>query len=110
MFARMTTLPVQRDRIDEAIEIYKKSVVPAAKKQKGFRGLCLLRDDAAGKGIAVTFWNSRLDAEANETNLYYQEQLTKFLDLFSGPPIKEGFEVAIHLMTDARERGPARKR
>ena len=96
MYARMTIMMIQPDRIEEATELYKKSVVPAAKKQKGFRGVCLLRDVPSGKGIAVTFWNSKKDAEANEESLYYQEQLAKFLDMFSGPPIKEGYDVALH--------------
>lgn len=100
MFARMTIMMLQPDKMDEAVEIYKKSVVPAAKKQKGFRGACLLRDDLAGKGISVTFWNTKKNAEANEANLYYQEQLAKFLPLCSGPPvfIKEGYEVAVHIL------------
>ena len=42
MFARMTFLQVKLDCIDEAIELYEKSVIPSAKKQRGFRGSCLL--------------------------------------------------------------------
>jgi heme-degrading monooxygenase HmoA len=106
MFARMTIMMIYPDRIDEAIALYKKSVIPAAKKQKGFRGVCLLTDIPSGKGIAVTFWNSKKDAEANEENLYYQEHLAKFLDMFSGPPIKEGYDVAVHaLLPKASPRG-----
>jgi len=97
MYARMTIMMIHPDRIDDAVAIYKKSVVPAARKQRGFRGVCLLKDAETGKGISVTFWRSERDALANEANLYYQEQLAKFLDMFSGPPIKEGFEVAVHI-------------
>jgi heme-degrading monooxygenase HmoA len=110
MFARMTTMMIQPDRIDEAIAIYKKSVVPAAKKQKGYRGACLLTDVPAGKGISVTFWNSEKDALANEESLYYQEQLSKFLDIFSGPPIKEGYEVAVHLLDEKAAPRPVKRK
>jgi len=96
MYARLTLVQVKPERIDEAIKLYKKSVIPAAKKQKGFMGAYLLLDRQAGKGIPMTFWRSEKLALANEENLYYQEQLVKFLDLFSGPPIKEGYEVVLH--------------
>jgi len=110
MFARMTIMMIYPDRIDEAVAIYKKSVVPAAKKQKGFRGICLLKDAQTGKGISVAFWKTERDALANEANLYYQEQLAKFLDMFSGPPIKEGFEVAVHIMSPASTPRPPKNK
>jgi heme-degrading monooxygenase HmoA len=96
MFARITVMHVYLDRIDEAIELYRKSVIPEAKKQKGFRAACLLLDRSTGKGNAITFWKSEQDAIANEKNLYYQEQLVKFLVFFSAPPIREGYEVQIN--------------
>ena len=101
MFARMTVMMILPDRIDEAIAIYKKSVIPAAKRQKGYKGACLLSDRSTGKGISVTFWRTERDASSNEANLYYQEQLAKFLDVFSGPPIKEGYEVVVHALPPA---------
>jgi heme-degrading monooxygenase HmoA len=96
MFARMTIMPIKLDRIDEAIRLYKKSVIPEAKRQAGFLGTCLLTDRQAGKGIAVTFWKDEKTALANEESRYYQEQLVKFISLFAGPPIREGYEVSVH--------------
>ena len=96
MFARMTILQVKPERIDDGIKIYRTSVVPEAKKQKGYRGACLLVDRASGKSISVTFWRSEKNAVANEESLYYQEQLVKFLSLLAGPMIREGYEVSVH--------------
>jgi heme-degrading monooxygenase HmoA len=96
MFARMTTLQIKPEYLDDAIRLFRKSVIPAARKQKGFRGACLLSDRPVGKGIAVTFWRSERDARANEENCYYQEQLVKSLAFFAAPPIREGFMVEIH--------------
>jgi heme-degrading monooxygenase HmoA len=95
MYARLTTLNVKPGTVDEGIAIYKKSVVPAAKLQKGFVAAYLLVDRPTGKGMAVTFWRSEEDALANERNLYYQEQLVKFLDILVTNPIREGYEVAV---------------
>jgi len=105
MFARMTILQVKLESIAEAVKRFRTVVVPEAKKQRGYRGACLLVDRAAGKGIAVTFWRTERDALANEKSLFYQEQLIKFLEFFSGPPIREGYEVAVHSLAPPVKKG-----
>lgn len=95
MFARVTTLYVKPETIDEAIRIYEDSVVPAARAQKGFHSATLLVDRKAAKGLSVTYWENEADALANEENKYYQEQLVKIMGFFSAPPIREGFEVTV---------------
>lgn len=109
MFARMTILHVKPERIDDGIKIYRTSVVPEAKKQKGYRGACLLADRASGKSISITFWRNEKDAVANEENLYYQEQLVKFLGLLAGPMIREGYEVSVHSLETTAGRKPRPK-
>ncbi len=95
MYARLTEINIKLDKIEEFIELYRKSVVPAAKSQKGFNGLYLLIDRPTGRGIAITFWKTEQDALANERNLYYQEQLVKFIDMLLPPTIREGYEVTV---------------
>ena len=93
MFARVTTLQVRTDSIDEVIKIFRESVVPAAKSQKGFKRILLFLDRETGKAHSIAFWETQEDAVANEKSLYYQEQLTKFLPFYKAAPVKEGFEV-----------------
>jgi len=109
MFARMTFLQVKPETIDEGVRIFRTSVFPAAKRQRGFRGACLLVDRGTGKGVAVTFWGSRKDLSATEENRHYQDQLLKGLHLYVGPPIREDYEVVIHNLGPAAKE-PARRR
>ncbi len=95
MFGRVTTLALRRGTAAEAVRIFKTSILPAAKSQKGYRGSYFLTDGKADKCVAVTFWASERDAEANEENRYYQEQLVKFMSLYAMPPIREGYDVAV---------------
>ena len=95
MFARLTIVQVKIDKMDETIKIYEDSVVSAAKLQKGFQGAYLLTDRNTGKGISCTLWDSEEDAVANEQSGYYQEQINKFKDVFTAPPVQEGYEVAV---------------
>lgn len=94
MFARITSMNIKPERIEDAIAVYKKSVVPAAKSQKGFAAAYLLADRETGKMLSITFWKSEQDALENERNRYYQEQIVKFLDMLQSGPIREGYEVA----------------
>jgi hypothetical protein len=94
MFARTTTVQLKIAFIDDALEIYKKSIVPAAQAQKGLVELKFLLDRSSGKAIAIAIWETEQDAKANEENHYYQEQLIKLLSFYANPPIKEGFEIA----------------
>jgi len=105
MFARMTILQIQPESAEAAIRLFRRSVVPEARKQKGYRGACLLADRGAGKAVAVTFWKTEKDALANEKSRFYQEQLVKFMRYFSGPPIREGYDVSVHAM----DPGPRRR-
>jgi heme-degrading monooxygenase HmoA len=95
MYARLTTMNVRAEKIDEAISIYKTSVIPAARRQNGFVAAYLLTDKPTGRGISMTIWKTEEDALANEHNRYYQEQLVKFMELFQSPPIREGYNISV---------------
>lgn len=94
MFARLTIVQVQAGKIDEATSIFRDSIVPAAKAQKGYRGSYLFTDRTTGKGTSVTLWDSMEDLRASETSGYYQEQLAKLASLFAASPVTEVYEVA----------------
>ena len=93
MFARTTTIKFKIAFMDEALEIYTNSIVPAAQSQKGLIELNFLLDRNSGKAVSIAIWESEEDAKANEESHYYQEQLVKLLSYYAYPPIKEGFEV-----------------
>ena len=70
-------------------------LVLAAKLQKGFCGAYFLVDRKTGKLVSITLWDCEEDALANEKSHYYQEQLVKVRNLFTKPPIREGYEVVV---------------
>jgi len=95
MFARVTIVQMKKDKVDESINLFRESVVPAAKSQKGYKDIYLLTDRNTGKGISIAVWDTEDNAVANEQSGYYQEQLSKFKDLFTAPPVREGYEVSV---------------
>ena len=95
MFARFTIVQVDADKVNEVIKLYEDSVVPAAKSQKGYRGAYMFTDRKTGKGYSISLWESEEDAIANEQSGYYKEQVGKFAELFTAPPVQEGYEVSV---------------
>ncbi|MFW6131649.1 MAG: antibiotic biosynthesis monooxygenase family protein [Candidatus Aminicenantaceae bacterium] len=96
MFARLTNFHIDVKMFKKGANMYEKSVVPAARLQKGYKGAMLLGNPKTGEGVSITFWESEKDAEANEQNQYYQNQLVKFITAFTNPPTRQGFEVLLN--------------
>ncbi len=96
MYARIVIVQFQPDKLDQAISIFRDSVIPAAKQQKGFISLTLLTDHSTGKGLSVGLWETEADLKANEANGYFKEQLAKVGSLFAAPPVREAYEVSVH--------------
>jgi len=95
MYARVTISKIKPGKFDEAIAIYRDSVVPAAKQQKGCKGLFDLGDRATGKGMSIVLWDTEADMKASEASGFYQQQVGKFKDLFAEPPVLEHYEVVV---------------
>jgi heme-degrading monooxygenase HmoA len=54
-----------------------------------------LSDNKSGKGVSITFWDSEEEAIGNEKSGYYQDQVNKFKEYFTAPPVREGYEVSV---------------
>lgn len=94
MHARVILGRVKLERHEEAIKIYRESVEPVTKKQKGFREMHLLTDPDTSKFISITIWETENDMFTGESNGYLQEQLNKIAALFVGPPTIQHYVVS----------------
>jgi heme-degrading monooxygenase HmoA len=98
MVARVTLaeLDVVRMRLENAIELFKESVVPALREQDGYQGVYVLLSPE-GKVLAITFWESEDAAEAGIAGgrSFYAQQIEKFVTLYRSPPGREHYEVVL---------------
>jgi len=94
MYARVVTVQIAPEKVMEAIQLWKDSVMPAVKSQKGFSSGRFLVNRASGKIVTVGVWETEADMQAT-AGAFVQEQLAKFASLFSAPPVVEQYEVAI---------------
>ena len=89
MYARVTIATAQSGKTDEVIKAVRDSVLPAIKKQKGFKKLYHLTDYSTGKGIVIVFWDTENDMKAAETGYFAK------VGQLSGPPDTGHYEVSV---------------
>ncbi|HEX9036954.1 MAG TPA: hypothetical protein VF808_08190 [Ktedonobacterales bacterium] len=94
MYARVTSVSVQVDKVAETTRIYNESILPAVKAASGNRGVYLLMDAASGKGASITFWNTQADGDAYDSSGTYRELVGKVAVFFAAPPTLATYEVA----------------
>ncbi len=95
MFARMIRMQISAAHIDKAASLFRDSVIPNCKSQKGYRGAYFFADRKRGECVPLTLWESESDMLATEQNRFFQEQLVKFMEFFKEGPVREAFEVIV---------------
>jgi heme-degrading monooxygenase HmoA len=94
--ATMAEIDTVRMSIDEAVELFRESVVPALHEQPGFEGVYLLLSPE-GQALVLTFWESEEAAQAGiaGSRSFYSEQVEKFVTLYKAPPGRELYDVLL---------------
>ncbi len=95
MYASATIVQILPTKFDEGIAVFRDSVMPAAKEQKGYKGYYLLTDRKNCKSISIGLWETEADMIAGEASGFYQQQLAKFKGIFAAPPVREDYEVSV---------------
>jgi heme-degrading monooxygenase HmoA len=98
VIARATIAEIDPVRVSEeqAVELFRESVVPALHEQEGYEGVYVLLSPE-GKALVLTFWS---DEEAAEAGLaggrsFYAEQVQKFVTIFRSLPGRETYDVVV---------------
>lgn len=94
MYARVTQFDIDTVRIglNEALQRFKMAVLPELQAQPGYRGLYVLQTPE-GRGMLISFWDSRESERATVVTGFYDEQVQKFLTLYRQPPGRDEFQV-----------------
>jgi heme-degrading monooxygenase HmoA len=98
MIARVTTADIDAVRmsIDDAVAVFRESVLPALREQPGYEGSYVLLSPE-GKALVLTFWESEEDADAGLAGArsFYAEQVAKFATIYRSPPGRDAYEVVV---------------
>ena len=98
MIARVTLAEIDAVRmsIDQAVSLFRESVVPALRAQEGYEGVYVMLSDE-GKVLALTFWESEEAADVGlaGSRSFYSQQVAKFVTLYRSAPGREMYDVVL---------------
>jgi heme-degrading monooxygenase HmoA len=93
MFTRHVTIKLKANSAAEFTRVIENEIIPLLRKQKGFRDEVTFVVPERSEAIALSFWDTKEDAEAyNRTG--YQEVLKTLSKVVEGDPKIETYEVA----------------
>ena len=95
MYARVISSQELSRKTDETISIWRDKVAPRIKQAKGFKGAYLVSDRATDKGITITLWETKEDADAMNASL--PQTLALFEGFFTAQPSLETYEVLLQV-------------
>jgi heme-degrading monooxygenase HmoA len=91
MFARLVTLQVKPNLVNEFPVTFEKEILPLLRKQKGFLDELLLVTPEKREVVAISLWETKEYAETYNRELY--PQIEKIVNRFvEGIPIVKKFE------------------
>jgi heme-degrading monooxygenase HmoA len=95
MIARVTLAEIDSVRmsVDDSVELFRESVLPALRDQDGYEGVYVLLSPE-GKALVVTFWATEDAAQAGLED-FYAEQVEKFVTIYRSPPGREQYGVVL---------------
>jgi heme-degrading monooxygenase HmoA len=94
MWARFGVIQVKPGQMDEFIQIFRDSMVPPARAQKGFQGVMVLADRDTNRAIGLSLWESEADARAVEASQgSFGSQIDKVAAVITEAPNVEYLEV-----------------
>ena len=97
MFTRVVEVKSKAGKAKELTNTVNEKVLPILKKQHGFVDeIVLISDKETDRVLAISFWNTREDAE-----LYHREQFAKIQEsvrhLLEGEPLVRTFNVETYI-------------
>ena len=95
MYARVINSQLMEGKTEEATSIWREKIVPNLNQAKGFKGAYLLGDSTTGKGITLTLWETKEDADAMNATL--AQNLAPFAGLFASQPTLDTYEVLVQV-------------
>jgi len=95
MYAAVVSYKFKPDKMEEAVSIWRDSLLPIAKQKQGFKGGLLLTEPNTDKGIGIGLWETEADASAFENSGLFKQLVAKFGDVLVELPVREQYKVSV---------------
>ncbi len=94
MYVQVSRVKIRQGLMEDAIRLFRESVLPLLVEQSGFIKFYLLSDTANHEIIVENFWETIADIEALHLSGFYSAQVDKFVGIFASSPERSVYELA----------------
>ncbi|MBG94491.1 MAG: hypothetical protein CL793_04420 [Chloroflexi bacterium] len=94
MYVQVSRVKIHQGMMEDAIRMFRESVLPLLVEQSGFIKFYLLSDPANHEIIVENFWEAIADIEALQLSGFYSAQVDKFVGIFASSPERAVYELA----------------
>jgi heme-degrading monooxygenase HmoA len=95
MFARVSTIEGNLERLDDSIRDYQSQTIPTLRNVQGFKDAYLLVDRNSGRTISITMWETRESLQSSTATANTLRARAAQTISASQPPKVEIYEVAV---------------
>jgi quinol monooxygenase YgiN len=93
MYTRVVSMQLKPNTGREFLELFDKQILPALRKQPGFRDELLFVDPGGPEVLAISLWDSKESRDTYDRTAYAEVQKT-LAKVTSGTPKVQTFQVA----------------
>ena len=97
MFTRLFQFQLKPDKLDEAVKIFRESIIPAVKPSIGLVSYSVLLDRNTGKGATIIYFDTEENMLANEASGLPQKMRDEFKDYWAGQYMVDRYEVCAQI-------------
>lgn len=94
MYARLITVNIKPDKLNEFPVAFSELALPDASQEPGFKGIYMLKDPAQNRIVGVVLWETEADAIASIEGFQHR-RMPKLMHYFAGQPTAETLEVVL---------------
>ena len=94
MYVQVSRVKIHQGLMEDAIRLFRESVLPLLVEQSGFIKFYLLSDPANDELIVEHFWETIDDIESLQASGFYRAQVDQFAGIFASSPERSVYELA----------------
>jgi quinol monooxygenase YgiN len=98
MQPRASFAQISPNYIEETTRLTRDIIIPAAQREKGFRGYQTFGDRTTGRTIVITYWESESGREGSlPASDYYREFMANVTRMFIDWPLIDNIEIIVKI-------------
>lgn len=95
MHARLTTIQMDPERVDQAISQLEEEDLPTFERLEGYRGFTAFVERSSGKVLGISYWDSKEKMQASEEQVKQARTRAAEAGGATAEPAVERYEVAL---------------